>query len=189
MEKPPREVLADPAAGAEDLLTALVSLRRVRADLDATERALIERAREQRIAWPRIAGALGLRSRQAAEQRLLRLSADCGRDPAVARVARERQRNADVMHGKPIAALRVAARDAYRRVLADPAWDGRHPRATLVRTSLAEATNAQPSALFALVDAALADLAAMPPDAGFDPLRRAVAAARPLTPGGAIREH
>lgn len=175
------EVLADPDPADDDLLAALAALRRARADLDATERALIERARERRVPWPRIAGALGLRSRQAAEQRLLRLSADRGRDPASARQARDRQRTADDANGQAVADLRAAARAAHRHILADPGWDSRHPRAALVRTSLAEAAYAQPSALFALTEAAVADLAGMPPDAGFDGLRCAIAAARPLT--------
>ena len=178
----PHRTLADPAATTDELLAALAALRRIRRDLDSTERGLIERAREESVAWPRIAEALGLASRQAAEQRLLRLSAAGGRDPVTAR----RQRTTDVFAGEPIRRLRAAARAAARQLLADEEWDRRHSRASLARASIEEAAAAPPGALFALVEAALADLSAIPPAAlptaarpAIDGLRRALADARP----------
>ena len=178
----PIVTLADPDATADDLLGALAEVRRRRRELDAAERGLIERARESGLPWPRIAEALGLASRQAAEQRLLRLSAADGRDPGVAR----RQRTADVSAGESIRLLRSAVRRAARQLLADPDWDRRHVRAALVRASIEEAAAAPPGALFSLVEAALVDLGSIPPAElpasarpSIDGLRRAWADARP----------
>jgi hypothetical protein len=183
-DRPPREVLVDVDAPVEDVLAALGAIYALRRDLDATERGLIERAREDGVAWPRIAGALRLASRQAAEQRFLRLGAARGRDPVGARTSRRRQQSVDNTYGRAIRQLRATVRLARRQVGADPDWDGRHPRAALVRASLDEAADAPPGAMFALVEAALADLGAMPPDAvppalrrGLDALRTAAAAA------------
>jgi len=178
----PVATLADPRATTGDLLSALAAVRRRRRELDDAERGLIERARENGLPWPRIAEALGLASRQAAEQRLLRLSAADGRDPGAAR----RQRTADVSAGGPIQRLRSAVRLAARHLLADPDWDRRHVRAALVRASIEEAAAAPPGALFSLVEAALVDLGPIPPAElpatvrpAIDGLRRAWADARP----------
>ena len=167
----PRDVLADPDASADAVLAALGALGALRRDLDATERGLIERAREDGIAWTRIAEALGLASRQAAEQRFLRLGAPRGRDAVDARSSRRRQQTVDGVYGQAIRDLRAAIRRARRLVGTDPEWARRHPRATLVRSSLEEAATAPPSAMFSLVEAALTDLAAMPGDAVAPALR------------------
>jgi hypothetical protein len=155
-------VLADAEASTGEVLTALGAVRGLRRELDATERGLIERAREEGVAWPRIAGALGLASRQAAEQRFLRLGAAQGRDPVGERSSRRRQQSVDIAYGQAIRDLRAAVRLARRQVGTDADWTGRHPRAALVRASLDEAATAPPGAMFALVDAALADLREIP---------------------------
>jgi hypothetical protein len=145
---------------------------RLRLDLDAVEHGLIERAREGAVSWPRIAQALGLASRQAAEQRWLRLGTKSGRDPRQARMARERQQIADALSGRSVGDLRAAIRGARRRILADQVWDARHPRAALARTSLDEAAEAAPGPMFDLVTAALEDIAAIPSEllpAGMEP--------------------
>ena len=54
-------------------LTELAQLRAARARLDEQELTLIERARHAGATWAQIATALGLTSRQAAEQRRQRL--------------------------------------------------------------------------------------------------------------------
>jgi hypothetical protein len=188
--RPPREVLVDLDAPVGEVLAALGAVGALRHDLDGTERGLIERAREEGVAWPRIAEALGLASRQAAEQRFLRLGAARGRDPAGARASRRRQQGVDHAYGTAIRELRMSVRLARRQVGADAGWDGRHPRAALVRASLDEAADASPSAMFALVEAALDDLGAMSRDAvppalrpGLDALRAAAAVAAQVDTG------
>lgn len=147
------KVLGDP-----EPLATLSKLGAVRSDLDRTERRLIEEARARGRTWPEIASALGLRSRQAAEQRWLRLCADANRDARRAREARARQRAVDAAFGAAIAKLRDAARAALRHIDEDADWDQRHPRAVLIRTTLAVAVTADPGALYELAAHAAADL-------------------------------
>ncbi|GIF71734.1 hypothetical protein [Asanoa siamensis] len=152
----------DPAVAVD----ALALLRTVRDRLDATERALIESARAGGTSWSRIATALGLRTRQAAEQRFLRLT-DTGGTRAVTptRAARHRQQSVDNLHGPAITALRAATRALLRRVEADDAWPTRFTRAALARHTIALAAEAPPGALFSLATSALDDLPAtgLPP--------------------------
>ena len=56
-----------------DELAGLTSLQALRSDLDRRELDLIDRARHAGATWAEIAAALGLASRQAAEQRRQRL--------------------------------------------------------------------------------------------------------------------
>jgi hypothetical protein len=65
----------DDAAGssAAETLDALAALHELHARLQTWEPRLIEAAREQGVAWGRLAPALGVTSRQAAERRYLRL--------------------------------------------------------------------------------------------------------------------
>lgn len=69
------QTLADsgPEPAAEDLLQALEALHRLRDRLADWEPALIEGARRSGVSWGRLAPALGVTSRQAAERRYLRL--------------------------------------------------------------------------------------------------------------------
>jgi len=129
-------------------LTALRAIPAERAGLDARELALIDQARRAGATWVEIAEALGLSSRQAAEQRRLRLTA------AVRPVAAELDRGL----GAEVAALRAAAAELHRRVGADRRWDRRFTRAALVRQTLAAAPGSPVSALYALVADAVADL-------------------------------
>lgn len=171
------------SAERAELLAALSLLRGLRSHLDELELTLIEGARERRASWSQISSALGLTSRQAAEQRWLRLAGAGNRNPAHTRAARQRQRIADETFGGRIASLRAAARAAHRQLWADPDWDGRHPRAALARRTLEMAGEALPSALFALVEQAVADLEQIPArqraaagEGALRRLRRAVAA-------------
>jgi hypothetical protein len=75
-------------AGADDALGALETLHRLREQLAAWEPLLIEAAREAGASWARIAPALGVTSRQAAERRYLRLRP--GRDTSLTREERVR---------------------------------------------------------------------------------------------------
>ncbi len=151
-------VVASDQPSAVELLGALATLKDVRTDLDRVERELIGSARELKIAWPEIAAALGLGSRQAAEQRWLRLNGRDSRDPAPVRSARLEQRTVDSSYGPELAGLRRAAVHANRLIEADHGWDDRHSRAVLARTSLQAAVMAPPSALYALCRNAIDDL-------------------------------
>lgn len=62
-----------PRCTGEDALAALAALHELRDRLLAWEPALIETARDDGISWARLAPALGVTSRQAAERRYLRL--------------------------------------------------------------------------------------------------------------------
>ena len=80
----------------EATLDALVVLRALRRRLDEWEPELVAAAREAGVSWARIAPALGVASRQAAERRFLRLHrdaaepADVTRDQRVAAVRDQR---------------------------------------------------------------------------------------------------
>ncbi|SNT51726.1 hypothetical protein SAMN05421812_10853 [Asanoa hainanensis] len=148
------------ARNDDDALEALKVLRGIRDRLDTTERALIESARNSGASWATIATALGLTSRQAAEQRHLRLGGNGGqnRDVAPARAARHRQRTVDTHHGPAIARLRTATRTLLRRVEADEAWPNRFTRAALAKDTLTMAVDATPGALYALATSVIDDL-------------------------------
>jgi phosphoglycolate phosphatase-like HAD superfamily hydrolase len=156
-------------------LTALRAIPAERARLDARELALIDRSRREGATWAEVAEALGLGSRQAAEQRRLRLTS------AVHPVAAE----LDLGLGAEVAVLRAATAELHRRVGADRRWDRRFTRAALVRQTLAAAPEAPVSALYALVAAAVADLSAAgaplpaPTRAAVTRLRSALEAATP----------
>lgn len=150
-----------PGDSALEVLPSIVGLRE---QLDRCELMLIESARASGASWTRVAQALGLGSRQAAEQRFLRLSGQSTRDTDTARTARRGQRSVDAVYGIGIAGLRSAVRRALARIALDPSWDKRFPRAALCRDSLAMAADAQPGALFALTEHVLVDLGAGPAD-------------------------
>ncbi|MBE1488793.1 hypothetical protein [Plantactinospora soyae] len=167
-------------------LAALHLLGALRRSLDDAERQLLESAREQRASWAQIATSLGLGSRQAAEQRWLRLSGDTDRDPERVRTDRKRQRSIDSRYGPEIGRLRATVFAVHRQLAADPDLAGRHPRAGLARTTLALAASAEPGALFALATQAVDDLGSVPVErlppplpSALDRLRRAILAATP----------
>lgn len=62
-----------PEAEPESLLAALSVLSEARAELDSIEAALLFAARAGGSTFPQLAGALGLRSAQAAQQRMTRV--------------------------------------------------------------------------------------------------------------------
>ncbi|WP_436522058.1 hypothetical protein [Actinoplanes sp. HUAS TT8] len=133
-------------------LSELREIRERRARLDAEELALIDRARRDGATWPEIAAALGLASRQAAEQRRHRLAQAADRDAGPLRVKIDRG------YGHSPARLRESALDLHHRIGADRRWDHRFPRAALVRETLSATPDAPPGALYDLVGLALADL-------------------------------
>ncbi|SDM26567.1 hypothetical protein [Allokutzneria albata] len=92
-----RSVTGDGAATAEEVLAALTLLRGLREELAAWEPRLITAAREGGTSWVRLAPALGVASRQAAERRYLRLRTEGVEDPestGEGRVRAERERRA-----------------------------------------------------------------------------------------------
>lgn len=145
-------------------LTELGDIGPARAALDRHERDLIDRARRSGATWAEIARALGLTTRQAAEQRRQRLSA----------ATRRAATADDPRYGERIVALRAAVVALHARIEADARWDGRFVRAELVRGTVAAAVEAAPGALFALARAAAADLREAQPDRPPAPVRAAV---------------
>jgi hypothetical protein len=99
----------------QDVQDALRLLPGLREELDCAERRLIEAARDRGASWAALAAPLGVRSRQAAEQRYRRLAGgeltgpDPIRDPGLARRERARQREAGTDLGASPAA-RIPAR-------------------------------------------------------------------------------
>jgi hypothetical protein len=92
-----------------DELADLTSLQALRADLDRRELDLIDRARHTGATWAEIATALGLASRQAAEQRCQRLRT----------AARSLRHDHDLAYAHSIAPLRTAVLDLHRRIETD----------------------------------------------------------------------
>jgi hypothetical protein len=72
------------AGGLDDTaaLTALAAARRIAAELEDSELALIEAARDGGATWTRIAAALGARNRQTAQKRHADLARRCPRPPS-----------------------------------------------------------------------------------------------------------
>jgi hypothetical protein len=133
-------------------VSGLIELSQIRSDrarLDDRELRLIERARHEGATWVEIAAALGLSSRQAAQQRHQRLI----------EAARVRRHALDVGYAPQIAALRAAVADIQRWIDADRRWDSRFRRAGLVRNTVAATRDAEPGALFALATHIADDLA------------------------------
>lgn len=146
----------------------LRAIRARREALDVEELALIDRARRSGATWPEIAAALGLASRQAAEQRRHRLAS------AAERASRSRREEIDRGYGRGAPELRECALELHRRIGADRRWDGRFGRAVLVRDTLAVAVDAPAGALYDLVTAVLADLSGPDVPAFPAPLRAAI---------------
>lgn len=130
-------------------LVELAGLGDARSSLDERELDLIDRARHAGATWAEIATALGLGSRQAAEQRRQRLAA----------ARRSRRQELDRRYSARIAALRTAVADLQRWIDTDRAWDSRFARAALVRDTAEHARDAAPGSLYALARHLLGDLA------------------------------
>jgi hypothetical protein len=162
----------------DEVLAALALIPGLRAGLDALESGAIDAARSCGAGWAEIALALGLRSRQAAEQRRLRLGTHAeGRDVGEVRERRRRQREADATAGKTIVALREVVTALAAAIDRTPDWDSQGPAAMLARRSLRIALDAEPGALVDLAQLIVGDLATLghPPTGGpsvQDALRR-----------------
>ena len=143
-------------------LDRLADLRADRVRMDERERDLIDRARQQGATWTHIAAALGLASRQAAQQRHQRLIV----------AARSRRHELDVAYAERIASLRAAVVELDQWISTDRRWESRFRRAGLVRATATAALDAAPGALHALASHIAADLV----DAGRERLPRPVRA-------------
>lgn len=130
-------------------LDQLADIPAARARLDERELELIDRARHAGATWAEIGGALGLGSRQAAEQRRQRLG--------LARQTRWQRHDLD--YPASVAALRAAVTDLRRWIGADRRWDARFRRAALVRRTAEAAADAPAGALHTLATHISADLA------------------------------
>ncbi|MGC4853752.1 hypothetical protein ACLQ24_10190 [Micromonospora sp. DT4] len=129
-------------------LTCLAEVHATRARLDEREAELIDRARHDGATWAQIATALGLGSRQAAEQRRQRLAS----------VRRARRQALDRAYDRRIVVLRGAVADLERWIATDRRWDSRFRRAALVRSTVETALDAAPGSLHALALHVVADL-------------------------------
>jgi hypothetical protein len=139
----------------DELLEVLRVLPELRSDLDATERTAIDAARAAGLSWHAIAAALGLSSRQAAEQRRLRLEdPPAGRDAARVRQRLIRQRIVDDVRASQLRGAVLRLRNAMDVSPVDYA-DG---PAALARRTVAIATTAPPGALFDLAALIVDDL-------------------------------
>ncbi|MFI7211447.1 hypothetical protein [Micromonospora maritima] len=135
-------------------LTRLSEVAAARAALDEHELELIDRARHDGATWAAIAGALGLGSRQAAEQRRQRLVA----------ARRSRLARRDRACAPDVATIRAAVSDLHRWIEADRRWDDRFRRAPLVRRTTGTALDAAaPGSLYALAAYLVGDLADVGP--------------------------
>ncbi|WP_433384903.1 hypothetical protein [Micromonospora sp. KLBMP9576] len=130
-------------------LSQLSDVTADRVRLDERELELIDRARHLGATWAQVAAALGLGSRQAAEQRRQRLAA----------ARRSRRQELDLAYAPPIAAIRGAVLELQRWIDADRRWDARFRRAALVRRTVELALGADPGSLYALASLLAVDLA------------------------------
>jgi hypothetical protein len=154
------DALGEVSPVRDEIVAALRLLPALRDDLDGVERAAIDAARRCGVGWAEIASTLGLRSRQAAEQRRLRLgSPDAGRDAAGARRRRQRQQSVDTAAGKRIVDLRLAVRDLAAGLDRAAGPERGEPAVVLARRTLRVALDADPGALVDLARLAIADLA------------------------------
>ncbi|MFF7586301.1 hypothetical protein ACFZCK_02280 [Kitasatospora purpeofusca] len=121
-------------AGPEQALAALVLLRELRTELAGWEAGLVENARAAGATWADLAHPMGVASRQAAENRYLRLRpADSTPDASAARTGAERvkavrdrraaERTVAAWARDNAAELRVLA----ARIASAPLATGRHP--------------------------------------------------------------
>ncbi|WP_216592374.1 hypothetical protein [Verrucosispora sioxanthis] len=118
-----------------DPLDQLAGVPAARDRLDETELDLIDRARLAGATWAQVAEALGLASRQAAEQR-----------------------------AGEVAVLRGLLIDLRRWIDADRRWDARFDRAALTRRTTMLALEAEPGGLYDLANRIRADLPTNDPE-------------------------
>jgi hypothetical protein len=136
-----------------------------RHEVDRAEEALINRAREQGMSWAMIAQSLGLGSRQAAEQRYLRLRAareDRERDPQVFREIQQGRRRQLELLQENEEWLRQLAGDiadvSSRPVAGEPALPDRPVLRTRLSILRRDLTRSSVGDLFTLLSAIAEDI-------------------------------
>jgi hypothetical protein len=150
----------------------------LRSDLDRVEHRLIGLARSMGTGWQDIADSLGLRSRQAAEQRYLRLDASAEPDIGAVRRRLARRREMDARADARAVRLRAAAGalvDELEQVVRRS--QDANAAAALALSTVRIAVDAEAGALYDLVARALDDLHGLPPALRSDALVVAVAEA------------
>jgi hypothetical protein len=172
-----------------EVVAALRLIPTLREELDGVERAVIDAARRSGVSWTEIASALGLRSRQAAEQRRLRLGAGAGRDAAEARQRRRRQRSVDRVAGERAVALRAAVEDLVTVLDREVPAPAGPPTLGLARRTLRIASEADPGAVVDLARLAVQDLEpVVGARLGGGPVERAVRRVRELVAADTLSE-
>jgi len=124
--------------GGLDTAAALASLtaaRRLAAELELGELALIEAARDSGATWSQVAAAMGARNRQTAQKRHADLSRRCPRPPSVDTTPPRTPCQPEARHDRRLhhAGVLVAGGDAGRAprvALAAPSATGGKPQAT-----------------------------------------------------------
>ena len=161
-----------------DVNASLTLVGGLRRDLDRIEHRLIGMARSAGVGWQEIADSLGLRSRQAAEQRYLRLDASAEPDIGAVRRRLARRREMDARADARAARLRAAA-DALIDELAQVVRRSEDVNAVaaLALSTVRIAVDAEAGALCDLVAQTLDDLRGLPPGLRSDALAVAVAEA------------
>lgn len=153
-------------------MNALVTVGGRREELDRAEWLLVAAARLEGATWAEVAAALGLRSRQAAEQRWLRLQGALGlppegvavstrlRDPSTVRAFRGPEPAVD--ERDDVARLRRSVALLYDLLVQGPAGPRVAPAMRLARETLAVAGLAPAGALHDLVRQAIGDIRGVP---------------------------
>jgi len=172
----------DVVVPGSDVLSALATVAERRAELDRAEWLLVTAARQDGATWAEVAAALGLRSRQAAEQRWLRLQGAVGvsgadaastrrRDPGQVRASRDPEPAPD---REDVVRLRRSVALLYDLLVQVPTGPGADPALRLARETLAVAGPAPAGALHDLARLAVADLRRPPATAQGVEIVRAV---------------
>jgi len=171
-------VLEAAEPSGKDVNTSLTLMSGLRSDLDRVEHRLIGLARSMGAGWQDIADSLGLRSRQAAEQRYLRLDTSAEPDIGAVRRRLARRREMDARAGARAARLRAAAGALVDELdqVARRSQDV-NAAAALALSTVRIAVDAEAGALYDLVARALDDLRGLPPALRSDALVVAVAEA------------
>jgi hypothetical protein len=164
-------------AWAGPTLAALAGTSRLRAELEQSERRLIGAARSGGATWGDVAGALGLGSRQAAEQRWLRLGG-----------GRHQPRSGRAGTGSDVKRLRALIVLLHNRLLRLADDDPASAPLRLAGSTLGLAADAPPGALHDLAARAIEDLDTLPSETlapGFRALIDGVAQALTVSNGPA----
>ena len=158
------------AVAGSDVLRALATIGGRRDELDRAEWLLVTAARRDGATWAEVAETLGLRSRQAAEQRWLRLQGavgGSGAGPTAPRLREPRHVRAfrapePAPERDDVALLRRSVALLYDLLVQVPTGPGADPTLRLARETLAVGGPAPAGALHDLARRAVDDLRGTP---------------------------